>query len=62
MEDLTEFFSTQSGLLRAVAGSGARFLKDKINWDNRLIGIVGGRGTGKTTLLLQHIADRDTVP
>ena len=59
MEDLTEFFGIQGGLLRAVAGSRGRFLKDKIDWDNRLIGIVGGRGTGKTTLLLQHIADRD---
>lgn len=33
----------------------ARFLHDKINWSSRLIGIRGSRGTGKTTLLLQHI-------
>lgn len=26
-----------------------------INWDNRLIGLLGPRGVGKTTLLLQHI-------
>jgi len=32
-----------------------RFLHDKINWKSRLIGIRGSRGTGKTTLLLQHI-------
>lgn len=32
-----------------------RFLHDKINWSSRLIGIRGSRGTGKTTLLLQHI-------
>lgn len=32
-----------------------RFLHDKINWNARLIGIRGARGTGKTTLLLQHI-------
>jgi uncharacterized protein len=31
-----------------------RYLYDKINWKNRLIGIVGARGTGKTTLLLQR--------
>lgn len=27
---------------------------DEINWDNRLIGITGSRGVGKTTLLLQY--------
>lgn len=28
---------------------------DQINWENRLIGISGGRGAGKTTLLLQYL-------
>ena len=32
-----------------------RYLYDKINWDSRLIGLVGPRGVGKTTLVLQHI-------
>lgn len=32
-----------------------RYLFHQINWENRLIGITGARGTGKTTLLLQHI-------
>jgi len=32
-----------------------RYLYDKINWNNRLIGLVGARGVGKTTLLLQYI-------
>jgi len=32
-----------------------RYLYGNIRWTNRLIGIVGARGTGKTTLLLQHI-------
>ncbi|RKY38708.1 MAG: AAA family ATPase [Candidatus Omnitrophota bacterium] len=31
-----------------------RYLFDKISWNNRLIGIVGARGVGKTTLLLQY--------
>ncbi len=34
-----------------------RFLIDKINWDRRLIGIKGARGTGKTTLILQYIKE-----
>lgn len=32
-----------------------RYLFYQIDWKNRLIGITGSRGTGKTTLLLQHI-------
>lgn len=32
-----------------------RYLYEKINWDNRLIVIKGGKGVGKTTMLLQHI-------
>jgi predicted AAA+ superfamily ATPase len=37
-----------------------RYLYDSIRWSNRLIGIMGARGTGKTTLLLQHI--KQTFP
>jgi predicted AAA+ superfamily ATPase len=32
-----------------------RYLYDTIVWNNRLIGIVGAKGTGKTTLMLQYI-------
>lgn len=32
-----------------------RFLLGKVDWSDRLIGIFGARGTGKTTLLLQHL-------
>jgi predicted AAA+ superfamily ATPase len=32
-----------------------RYLYNQINWDSRLIGLVGPRGVGKTTLVLQHI-------
>lgn len=32
-----------------------RALASKIDWENRLIGIKGSRGVGKSTLLLQHI-------
>lgn len=33
----------------------SRFLIDKIFWDDRLIGISGARGCGKTTLMLQYM-------
>ena len=32
-----------------------RYLHAKINWENRIIAILGARGVGKTTLLLQYI-------
>lgn len=32
-----------------------RSLSSKIDWTDRLIGIIGARGTGKTTLLLQQL-------
>lgn len=36
-----------------------RFLYDEIKWNNRLIGIKGARGTGKTTLSLQWLKEQD---
>ncbi|MBN1924797.1 MAG: ATP-binding protein [Prolixibacteraceae bacterium] len=32
-----------------------RFMHEKVDWNNRLTCIVGARGTGKTTMLLQYI-------
>ena len=37
-----------------------RSFHETINWDNRLIGLLGPKGVGKSTLLLQHI--RKTHP
>jgi predicted AAA+ superfamily ATPase len=39
-----------------------RHLYAKINWHNRLIGIVGARGVGKTTLILQYYLDNFKTP
>ena len=35
--------------------NSVRSIMDKIDWNNRLIGIRGSRGVGKTTLILQYI-------
>ncbi len=35
-----------------------RYLMDKIEWEDRMIGISGARGAGKTTLLLQYMKTR----
>lgn len=38
-----------------------RSFHDKINWNNRLIGVLGQKGVGKSTLLLQHIRNFDNI-
>lgn len=38
-----------------------RSFHDKINWKNRLIGLMGQKGVGKSTLLLQHIKKYDNL-
>lgn len=35
-----------------------RYLFDRIAWESKMIGIVGARGVGKTTLLLQYIKEK----
>ena len=52
MEQLIELFRR---LLALTDTSYVRYLHDRIDWSSRMIGIVGPRGVGKTTLLLQHI-------
>jgi predicted AAA+ superfamily ATPase len=59
MLDLSEFFSIQASLLGQVSRQRSRFLRENVDWNSRLLGIVGARGTGKTTLLLQHLAEQD---
>ncbi|GMQ28139.1 AAA family ATPase [Algoriphagus confluentis] len=45
----------QDSLLLGIKEDFKRFLKEKINWKQRMIGIKGPRGAGKTTLMLQHL-------
>lgn len=59
MIDLSEFFSIQTNLFSLVPKQRIRFLNENIDWNSRLLGIIGGRGTGKTTLLLQHLAGKE---
>ena len=47
-------------LVQATTDAFTRYLYNKITWEERLIGLVGAKGTGKTTMLLQHI--RRTFP
>ncbi len=48
------FFKTHNYLLEHDVPLVRRGLMDEINWDDRLIGIKGTRGVGKTTFLLDY--------
>lgn len=37
-----------------------RYLYEEIKWDNHMLGIVGPRGVGKTTLMLQRLREAHT--
>ena len=48
------FFRTHAYLVEHTNAPVRRGLMDEINWNDRLIGIKGTRGVGKTTFLLQY--------
>jgi predicted AAA+ superfamily ATPase len=52
MEKLFEQFHK---LIRDTDTRFIRYIYAEINWKNRMMGIIGPRGVGKTTLVLQHI-------
>jgi predicted AAA+ superfamily ATPase len=54
MRTLYQKFET---LLQSTTTDFKRYLYDKISWDSRMIGIIGARGVGKTTMILQHIKE-----
>jgi predicted AAA+ superfamily ATPase len=43
--------------LRNLSVSFKRYMIDEIDWSDRLISIVGGRGAGKTTMMLQNLKE-----
>ena len=54
MERLYEYMNRQ---LKSVNDEFHRYMYNKINWGNRMLGLVGPRGVGKTTLFLQRIKE-----
>ncbi|MCQ2268880.1 MAG: AAA family ATPase [Bacteroidaceae bacterium] len=48
------FYRTHAYLVEHLNAPVRRALMDEINWNDRLIGIKGTRGVGKTTFLLQY--------
>ena len=51
---LNAFYKTHNYLVEHVQVPARRVLMDEIDWNDRLIAIKGGRGTGKTDFLLNY--------
>ena len=60
IEDYYKMLDLSRRRVNNISMETKRFLLQKIDWRDRLISITGSRGTGKTTLILQHI--RETFP
>lgn len=56
MDRLQDFFRQR---LRETPMDFFRYMYDKVKWQGRMLGLVGPRGVGKSTMLLQHIKQHD---
>jgi len=54
MRTLYQKFET---LLQNTATDFKRYLYENVSWASRMVGIIGARGVGKTTMILQHIKE-----
>ena len=52
---------TSRHLIDSVNTDFLRYIHDEISWNSRLVAILGSRGVGKTTLLLQHIKLHENI-
>ena len=55
--NLQILFEEQTKLLNKINLEKKRYLYEKINWNLKSIGILGQRGLGKTTMMLQYIKE-----
>lgn len=55
--DIEELIYAYHNRISATGSNFHRYLFSQIAWEERLIGIKGPKGVGKTTLLLQHIKE-----
>lgn len=53
--NLDSLYEYSTGFLRRTPVSFKRYMFNRIDWKNRLIGITGPRGIGKSTMILQRI-------
>jgi predicted AAA+ superfamily ATPase len=55
---MNNFITTYKRLLANTRYTHHRYIYNEFNIENRLTGLIGPRGTGKTTLLLQYINEK----
>ncbi len=55
MRTLYQKFET---LLQNTRTDFKRYLYEEVSWESRMTGIIGARGVGKTTMILQHIKEK----
>ena len=54
---MEQLFQYSNQLIAKVSNDFNRYVYNEINWQNRLIGLLGPRGVGKTTLVLQYMKE-----
>jgi len=52
---MDKLFEYSNKLIKETDTFFLRYMHDEINWQSRMIGLIGPRGVGKTTLVLQYI-------
>ena len=62
MTNMEKLFEKSRAKIAEVSTDYVRRIHDDIAWDDRLVAIMGARGVGKTTLVLQHIKLYDHTP
>ena len=55
---VNNFITSYKRLLQSIKYKHHRYIYKEFNTNNRLTGLIGPRGTGKTTLLLQYIKEK----
>ena len=56
-DEIRMLLEASDRLISAVSMGFRRYLVPKINWNEAMLCIKGPKGTGKTTLMLQHIKE-----
>ncbi|MDH8701549.1 putative AAA+ superfamily ATPase [Dysgonomonadaceae bacterium PH5-43] len=52
---MDKLFEYSNRLIKETDTKFLRYMYDEINWKSKMIGLIGPRGVGKTTLVLQYI-------
>lgn len=55
--EISRLIETSDRLIDDASTCFHRYLYDRIDWDEGLLCIKGPKGTGKTTLMLQHLKE-----